>query len=161
MPESTLQLLILSFASASILISFCLIFVIINLKTKIGRILSGGAKDLPEAIDAIRRQIKNLESFKRDADKFLNIMSKKVARSVQSTEVLRYSPFAGAGTNGNQSFSVCFVNEGGDGIVVSGLYYSRDRVSIFMKPVADFASSFELTPEEKEVIARSKQKLGQ
>jgi len=125
------------------------------------RLLSGGAKDLPDAIGEIRRQIKDLESFRKDADKFLNTISKKVARSVQSTEVLRFSPFGGNGTNGNQSFSVCFVNEGGDGIVVSGLYYSRDRISIFMKPVAGFASSYELTPEEKEVIARSKQKLGQ
>ena len=87
------------------------------------------------------------------------MLQKKVARSVQSTELVRFTPFSGIGSNGNQSFSLAFLNEQGDGIVVSGLYYSRDRVSIFTKPVNGFSSSFELTPEEKEVIARSKQGL--
>jgi hypothetical protein len=42
--------------------------------------------------------------------------------------------------------------------VISSLY-SRDRVSVFSKPLKKFESNFELTEEEKEVIGTSKTNL--
>jgi hypothetical protein len=72
--------------------------------------------------------------------------------------MLRFNPFKGTGDGGNQSFSTAFVSEKGDGAIISSLY-SRDRVSIFCKPLASFESSFELTDEEKEVLEAAKVKL--
>jgi hypothetical protein len=59
---------------------------------------------------------------------------------------------------GNQSFSTSFVNENGDGVVISSMY-SRDRISIFAKPINKFKSQFETTEEEKQVIERAKKDL--
>jgi hypothetical protein len=100
-----------------------------------------------------------LEEFQRDTAQYLEILEQRVARSIQSTELVRFSPFTGIGRNGNQSFSASFINEEGDGMVISGLYYSNDRVSLFAKPTKAFASEFELSPEEKEVVAKAKARL--
>jgi len=47
------------------------------------------------------------------------------------------------------------LNEVGDGVVLSSLY-SRERMSVFAKPVKAGKSEFELSDEEKEVLARAK-----
>ena len=39
----------------------------------------------------------------------------------------------------------------GDGVVMSTLH-SRDRISIFSKPIKKFSSEFEMTKEEKSVV---------
>jgi hypothetical protein len=72
---------------------------------------------------------------------------------------VRFNPFKGTGSGGNQSFSAAFVNERGDGLVLTSMY-ARDRISMFAKPLKAFASEFELSEEEKESIEKSKQTLG-
>jgi hypothetical protein len=46
------------------------------------------------------------------------------------------------------------MNEEGDGVVFSSLY-SRERVSIFAKPVKKQASEFELSAEERDAMKRA------
>jgi hypothetical protein len=77
---------------------------------------------------------------------------------VQSVETLRFNAFRGSGSGGNQSFASAFLNENGDGLVISTLY-SSDRMSIFAKPVTKFTPAFELTEEEKDVLDGAKNKL--
>ena len=89
----------------------------------------------------------------------LNDIEKRLKRSMQSVETIRFNPFKGTGDGGNQSFSTSFLNENGDGVVISSLY-SRDRISLFSKPLSKFESNFELTGEEKGVIKEAKGKLG-
>ena len=85
-------------------------------------------------------------------------MENRLQRSIQAVETIRFNPFKGTGEGGNQSFATSFLSENGDGVVISSMY-SRDRVSVFSKPLAKFVSSFELMEEEKEVIANSKNQL--
>ena len=49
------------------------------------------------------------------------------------------------------------LNEEGDGVVFSSLY-SRDRMSIFAKPVKNNNSEYELTSEEKQALEKAKVK---
>jgi hypothetical protein len=146
-------------SGAALLVSLVLLVVILFLRSKLKKIFMAGSVDLSESLTEMKKRLLSLEQFQRDTAGYLEILEKRVARSVQSTELMRFTPFSGIGRNGNQSFSASFINEEGDGIVVSGLYYSNDRVSLFAKPVKAFLSDFELTPEEKEVVAGSKAKL--
>jgi hypothetical protein len=43
------------------------------------------------------------------------------------------------------------LNEEGDGVVLSSLY-SRERMSVFAKPIKNKKSEYELTVEEKAVL---------
>ncbi len=67
-------------------------------------------------------------------------------------ETIRFNPFPDQGSN--QSFAIGMLNEDGDGVVISSLY-SRDRMSIFAKPVKDKKSTYELSTEEKEALRKA------
>jgi hypothetical protein len=132
---------------------------IIRLEIKLRRLLKG--KDAKTLEDSILQSYKNLEklnTFQAEAvNHFINI-EKRLKRSVQAVDTIRFNPFKGNGEGGSQSFSTSFIDENGNGVVISSLY-SRDRVSVFSKPLSKFESTFELTPEEKEVVANSKKRL--
>ena len=132
---------------------------IIRLEVKIKKLLLGkNAKSLEDSIVSVGENIKKLNEFHAEAlNHFINV-EKRLRRSLQSVETLRFNPFKGTGEGGNQSFSTSFLSENGDGVVLSSLY-SRDRVSVFSKPLSKFESSFELTEEEKEIIETSKNTL--
>jgi hypothetical protein len=129
---------------------------IVRLEIKVKRLLYGkDAKSLEDSVLASIENLKKLNDFQKEViNHFINV-EKRLRRSIQAVETVRFNPFKGNGEGGNQSFSTSFLTENGDGVVLSSLY-SRDRVSIFSKPLSKFESQFELTEEEKEVIKNSK-----
>lgn len=132
---------------------------LILLTKKIKRLLGGTqAKDIEGALSILRKEIDGLEKFRDDISKYIKSVEKRLKRSVQSVDILRFNPFKGTGDGGNQSFSMSMINEHGDGAVVSGLY-SRERISVFSKPIKSFSSEFELSQEEKKVIENSQKKI--
>ncbi len=68
-------------------------------------------------------------------------------------ETIRFNPFPDQGSN--QSFAVGMLDEDGDGVVFSSLY-SRERMSIFAKPIKNGKSEYELTAEEKNVLDKAR-----
>lgn len=132
---------------------------LVFMSQKIRRLLGGTqAKDIQEAMVVTRKELDKLKSFRNEIDKYLETVEMRLRRSVQGVETVRFNPFKGTGDGGNQSFSTAFLDETGDGVVVSSLY-SRERVSIFSKAVKKFNSDFELTGEEREVIENARKKL--
>ncbi|MFA4975552.1 MAG: DUF4446 family protein [Candidatus Paceibacterota bacterium] len=111
------------------------------------------AKDLEENIFILEENISKLKSAKENIEKELIEINKKLKKSVRGLETIRFNPFPDQGSN--QSFAVGILNEEGDGVVFSSLY-SRERMSIFAKPVKNGKSEYELTTEEKEVLAKAK-----
>ena len=132
---------------------------VVIIQIKIHKLLAGkNGKSLEDAIVNAHENIERLNDFQKEAiNHFINV-EKRLNRSVQAVETIRFNPFKGTGEGGNQSFATSFVSENGDGVVISSLY-SRDRVSVFSKPIVKFQSTFELTGEEKEVVTKSKKSL--
>lgn len=132
---------------------------IVRLEIKIKRLLRGkDAKSLEDSIVSAHQNLDKLNDFQREVIQHFTNVERRLNRSVQAVETVRFNPFKGNGEGGNQSFSTAFVSQNGDGVVISSLY-SRDRVSVFSKPLNKFESGFELTEEEKEVITNSKNTL--
>ena len=136
-----------------------LVLWIIRLEIKMHRLLKGkSGASLEDSITASMVNLEKLNEFQKEAiNHFINV-EKRLNRSIQAVETVRFNPFKGTGEGGNQSFSTAFVSENGDGVVISSLY-SRERVSVFSKPLAKFESTFELTEEEAGVIAEAKKNL--
>jgi hypothetical protein len=121
---------------------------IIYLYHKLNRFLSGSnTVGLDTSIVSINRSIQEIETFRIELEKYLVGVENRLKRSVQSVHTVRFNPFKGTGSGGNQSFATAFLNEDGDGVVISSLY-SRDHVSVFSKPVKAGASEYELSEEE-------------
>jgi len=129
------------------------------LEARITKMLMSGQDNLGDNLIELKKNFDAFKQFEIETNRHRADLEKRVQKSVQAIETVRFSPFSGIGSGGNQSFSTAFVNEHGDGIVVSGLYYSKDRVSIFTKATRAFLSEHDLTDEEKEVLERAKNKL--
>lgn len=146
---------------AYILVGILFVFLLwnIRLEVKLRRLLSGkNSKSLEDTIVHIREGHDELHSFRKEVEQYLELVEERLKRSVQGVETIRFNPFKGIGAGGNQSFSTAFLNESGNGVVISTLY-ARDRMSFFSKPVVKFSSTHELTSEEKEAIEKAKSSM--
>lgn len=134
---------------------------IIRLEFRLKKLLSGkDGKSLEDTIVSLKTDIGELGHFRDESIEYLKLIETRLKRSVQAVETIRFNPFKGTGSGGNQSFSTTLLNERGDGVVISSLY-SRDHVSIFSKPVKKFSSEFEMSLEEKNVVREAKESLAQ
>lgn len=128
---------------------------LIYLNSRLGRLLKGkNTHSIEDSLVTLAKQISELEEFRSDSEKYLTTVERRLRNAVQAVETVRFNPFKGTGAGGNQSFATAFLNENGDGLVVSSLYAS-DRMSIFAKPVDKMKASFDLTEEEFEVLEKA------
>jgi Protein of unknown function (DUF4446) len=111
------------------------------------------AKNLEDVMIKLGNQMVELKETQIEINKHLVTIDKRLDKSIRSVETIRFNPFLDAGSN--QSFAISFLNDNGDGVVMSSLY-ARDRMSIFAKPIINGKSEFELSSEEKEVLEKSK-----
>lgn len=152
MTPTTLQ----SFAILATLVAIGLAVWIFILGRRLKKLLAGkNAQSLEQLIGALGEDICALEKFQKETTTYLDSADKRIARSVQGVETIRFNAFRGTGEGGNQSFAIAFLSENGDGTVISSLY-SRDHVNVFAKPIKSFASEYEMTPEERDAVARAK-----
>lgn len=132
-----------------------LIGFIIFLNRKLNRFLIGSSsKNLDESITAIDTSIKELEKFRIELEKYLGTVEKRLKKSIQAINTVRFNPFKGTGSGSNQSFATAFLNEEKDGVIISSLY-SREHVSVYSKPIKGGDSEYELSEEEKSAISEA------
>lgn len=129
---------------------------IIRLEMRIKRLVRGkGARSIEDSILSLDKDVTTLHQFRNELEQYLEAAEKRIRRSVQGVGTVRFNPFKGTGAGGNQSFATAILNEDGDGVVLSSLY-SRERVSVYAKPVENYKSEYELTQEEREAIEKAK-----
>lgn len=111
------------------------------------------AKDLEDTIVMLENEIGNLKNAKDNIEKEISVINTKLKKTVRGLETIRFNPFPDQGSN--QSFAIGMLNEEGDGLVISSLY-SRERMSVFAKPVKNGKSEYELSTEEKEALSKAR-----
>lgn len=155
---TNLDPLLLTVTTLSI-VTIVLLFWIIKMHIKIKKFLVNIDSDsITDSLKHVSTHLNNLQSFRTEMESYLAQVEKRLNKSVQSIHTVRFNPFHGTGEGGNQSFATAFLNENGDGAVISSLY-SRDRVSVFSKPIKNFISEHEMSDEEKEALEKAKGKL--
>jgi hypothetical protein len=81
-----------------------------------------------------------------------------LTHTVQGLGIVRYNAFEGVG--GDQSFSVAFVDSGGNGAVISGLH-TGDDVRVYAKPIQNWKSSYSLSADEQRALGEARNVLKQ
>ena len=144
---------------ALLTISVIMLFWITLLEYRIHRLLRGkNGRDLESTILSLLKNQNETKSFQDELHDYLRNVERRLKRSIQGIDTIRFNPFKGDGSGGNQSFSTAFLNEEGDGVVISSLF-ARERVHTYSKPIKKFESDFELTNEEKEAIKNVKSNM--
>jgi hypothetical protein len=154
MPEITLELLSYIIAGLSVLVVF-LIIMILKTNSRISKLLRG--KNAEDLEDSLSKALIDTERSLLQQEK-INILIKEaregLKKTVSGVGVVRFNPFEGS-SGSNQSFSVALINKHGDGVVLSSLY-SREKVSVFAKPIDKFSSTYKLTEEETRALGKAR-----
>ncbi len=146
----TTSILIYIISSVVLLVLFWIVFT----EYRFRKFFAGTkAKNLEEVMIKLGEQMREIQEAEDKIKNHLIVVDQRLNKSIRSIETIRFNPFLDAG--GNQSFAISFLNDEGDGVIMSSLY-ARDRMSIFAKPIVKGKSEFELSEEEKEVLEKSK-----
>ena len=122
------------------------------LERRIGRLTRGSdAHSLEDTINKNQTDLEDFFSFKKEMLGEIATLDRRMRKKIHGVKTLRFNPFHGTGSGGNQSFATALLDEDGSGVVISSLY-SREKLSIFAKPIKNRKSEFELTEEEAEVL---------
>lgn len=76
--------------------------------------------------------------------------------SMRGIATVRFNAFADVG--GKQSFATALIGEDGTGVVISSIY-TRDRMNVYAKPIADFSSEYELSAEESRALKEASKRF--
>ena len=99
-----------------------------------------------------------MQRFRAEVESYLKRAELRMKASVQGVGVVRFNPFQGDGSGGNQSFAVALLDETLSGVVFSSIY-ARDRVGVYAKPISLGSSEFELTHEEQTALNQAKNSI--
>ena len=140
------------------LIILLLLIWIIRLEIKLKKLLGSKNGQLDDVISSIRKDTDILKKYAQKTVEELEIVDKKLKKTVSGNQTVRFNPFKGDGSGSNQSFATALVNSEGDGVVISSIY-SRDHLSVFSKPIKNSSSEYELTAEEKTALQKAKESI--
>lgn len=131
-----------------------ILFWIILIEYRLKKFFAGTkARNLETVMNLLGKDITEIKDSQKQIKNHLTNVDERLDKSIRSVKTIRFNPFVDGGSN--QSFAISFLNDKGDGVVMSSLY-ARDRMSIFAKPINNGRSEFELTEEEQEVLEKSK-----
>ncbi|OGD68107.1 hypothetical protein A3I18_01430 [Candidatus Campbellbacteria bacterium RIFCSPLOWO2_02_FULL_35_11] len=103
----------------------------------------------------LEKNSSELNIFKEQTTLKITSINNEIKETIQGIETIRFNPFKGDGIGGDQSFATALLDKNGNGIILSSLY-SRQKVSVFAKPISNWISKYEMTEEEKEVLEKAK-----
>jgi hypothetical protein len=140
----------------ALLVFFIILLIawIIRLEIKFRRLTAGKSGNIEESIVHLKNNQKEVEKFTSEMEKYLTDVEKRLQKSVQAVETIRFNAFDGVGAN--QSFATALINQHGDGVIFSSLY-GRERTSVFSKPLKNHTSEHGLSEEEKQAVKKAKE----
>ena len=141
-----------TYAIGAMALIIIILFVwVIWLQNKLGKLLIGKSKNLDDSFASLNKEIIELKSFRTAAENTFRNNDTRLKKTISGVETIRFNPFKGDGSGGNQSFATAFLNEERNGVIISSMY-GRERMSIFAKPVKNPVSYTHLTlPTNREV----------
>lgn len=104
---------------------------------------------LGEKVKEYAKEVKAVEDHCFELDKEIKKIKKVADDGLHKKGFVRYNPFGDVG--GNQSFSLCLLDEEGSGYVISSIH-SREGTRVYSKTVTGGKSEYNLSDEEKKAI---------
>lgn len=122
------------------------------LKQKVEVFFRGGGENFEEMTIKSIRRLERAEQILEELYKNHNLTQELARKGLHKVSVTRFNPFREIG--GDQSFCVAFLDDFDNGLVISSLH-GREGTRIYAKPLKRGLSSYQLTSEEEEAIAKA------
>jgi hypothetical protein len=128
----------------------------IAMHIRVSRIFrSASSADIEKLLKLHSKTLEDFIRYEAQSTMYMKSLDERIKKKMMSAETMRFNPFQGEGSGGNQSFSSVFADELGNGVVITSMH-TRERTNVFAKPLKNWQSEYELTEEEKESIKNSK-----
>jgi hypothetical protein len=114
-----------------------------------------GVSGIEDVLNAIHEKLSDLDQKQKDQVEHILKHEKRLTSQKGRIGVHRFNAFSDSGSD--LSFSVAFVNDEQDGVVITGIH-SREQTFLYAKPIDKGQSAYMLTPEEKTAINLAMQK---
>ncbi|MDD5147007.1 MAG: DUF4446 family protein [Candidatus Daviesbacteria bacterium] len=115
-----------------------------------------GERDIRKKFEEIAKTVEGFKNELSGLDDRIEAIRLKELQHVQRVELLRFNPYDETG--GNISFTACFLDNKGSGIVVTSLH-ARNGTRVFGKEIVSGKSlKYELSKEEEAVIKKAMEK---
>ena len=135
-------------------LTLLLLIIVIYLHIRVSRLTRGEqGKSLEHIIKDCLEHITELKKHDELISEHALKLDNRLSQSVRNVSALRFRAFDQ--NSSNQSFAVAFLNEQGDGVILSSLHH-REHMSVFAKPVTNYTSTYDLSEEEQQVLEESK-----
>lgn len=134
-----------------------LIIWIIKIESRLKTLTRGQSGfNIESSLKSIESDLNNLFSSKDNIENYLKKVEIRLKRSIQGVSTISFKAFQGLDSGGHQSFASAFLDESGNGLIISTLH-SRDRVNVFSKEIKQFSALVSLTEEEKKALTQAKE----
>ncbi|AFQ46451.1 DUF4446 family protein [Desulfosporosinus meridiei] len=103
-------------------------------------------------LDKYIQKVTDLEQNLEKCKERLDPIEIKLRASIDRAEIQRFRAFEDVGSD--LSFAVAFLNQEGDGLVLSSIH-SREEARIYAKPISGGQSQYSLSDEERDVVLKA------
>ncbi|MFC5469410.1 DUF4446 family protein [Cohnella suwonensis] len=114
-----------------------------------------GMSNMEDVMDVVHDRLGELNAKQNEQAELLDKHGKRQAIQKGRVGVHRFNAFSDSGSD--LSFSIAIVNDGQDGVVITGIH-GREQTFLYAKPIDKGQSAYLLTPEEKLAISQAMQK---
>jgi hypothetical protein len=114
-----------------------------------------GVSNMEEVMNVVHERLSLLDRRQITQVDRMDQHEKRLSSLKGRIGVHRFNAFSDSGSD--LSFSVAFVNEEQDGVVITGIH-GREQTFLYAKPIDKGQSAYMLTPEEKIAINQAMQK---
>lgn len=129
------------------------------LHLRFNRLIKGSnKKTIEDSLVNIYKYIENTNIESKKINEAIAVLQNKMKKSPRGFGIVNFKAFDGIKSGGSNSFAVAFVNDAGDGIVLS-TFHARDRVNVFSKEIKAFKSEVMLTEEEQTALTKAQSSL--
>ena len=112
-----------------------------------------GERDIRKKFEEIAKTVAGFKDGLTDLDNRIQAIRDQGLQHIQRVELLRFNPYDDTG--GNISFTACFLDNKGSGLVITSLH-ARNGTRVFGKEIVSGKSSkYELSKEEEAVIKKA------
>ena len=137
--------------AAALFLSTCILgYFVYSLSARLSKLTTGtNGKSLEDAIYKLMEDHTIFQHRMESMEQTTGRLDTEIKSAPRGIATVRYNAFADVG--GKQSFATAILSEDGNGVVISSMY-SRERVNIYAKPIANFVSEYELSKEEVQAL---------
>ncbi len=125
-----------------------------NLKDKYKKLVKGtSGKNIEGILMEHLTRVETIHDDMQSINRKIDILDNRISFCVQKVGIIRYNAFQDTGSD--LSFSIAFLNNNNDGIIITGIHGRSESYS-YAKPVKSGKSSYSLSVEELQALERAK-----